>query len=65
MVQLKFLTQRKERQNKGKVIHKSIAIIYIGKRSLFLTVIESIGVIGLTIWQIYYIKKLLDTRHSV
>lgn len=32
---------------------------------LCLSVIESIGVIAVTVWQVYYLKKLLDNRRSL
>eukprot|EP00826_Nyctotherus_ovalis_P065101 TRINITY_DN9561_c0_g2_i1.p1 TRINITY_DN9561_c0_g2~~TRINITY_DN9561_c0_g2_i1.p1 ORF type:complete len:251 (-),score=65.81 TRINITY_DN9561_c0_g2_i1:54-806(-) len=56
-VQQRFLNNRKERQNRH--------ILRVGRRSLYITVVESIGVICITIWQVYYIKKLLDAKHSV
>lgn len=35
------------------------------KRNLIFSIVEACIVIGMTIWQVYYIEKLLDIRQTV
>ncbi len=37
----------------------------IGKRSIYVALLETFLVSTLTFWQVYYIKSLIDTRESV
>jgi hypothetical protein len=42
-----------------------IEVQSIGSKALYISLIETVVVLCLTVWQIYYIKKLLDCRQSV
>lgn len=57
LVAQKFFEYRKARQNEE--------VSSVGQKSLYIAIIESLAVVGLTIWQVYYIKKMLDFRQSV
>ncbi len=57
MVQQKFFEYRKARQNEE--------VAAVGRKSLYIAITETLVVIGLTVWQVYYIKKMLDFRQSV
>ncbi len=37
----------------------------IGNKSLYISIGETLCVLGLTVWQVYYVKKMLDFRQSV
>lgn len=62
--QQKFFQSRKTLQNEGK--HTvNIEFEKREKRNLYISIFESIIVIILTLWQVYYIKKILDVKQSV
>eukprot|EP00826_Nyctotherus_ovalis_P040337 TRINITY_DN3970_c0_g1_i10.p1 TRINITY_DN3970_c0_g1~~TRINITY_DN3970_c0_g1_i10.p1 ORF type:complete len:378 (+),score=74.90 TRINITY_DN3970_c0_g1_i10:644-1777(+) len=55
--QQRFFDWRKTRQNED--------VADIGWNSLYITIGESITVLALSIWEVYYIKKMLDFRQAV
>ena len=57
LTQQKFFEYRKSKQNDD--------IAAVGQESLYITIVESLAVLGLTLWQVYYIQKMLDLRESV
>jgi len=44
---------------------KRVDVASIGWNSLYITIGESIIVLLLTVWEVYYIKKMLDFRQAV
>ncbi len=66
-VQQKFFEYRKARQNEGLPFdsHARIEVSSIGSKSLYISIGETLAVLVLTVWQVYYVKKMLDFRLSV
>lgn len=62
--QQKFFQSRKAHQNEGKSLCQ-LEFEKREKRNLYISVLESLVVIALTLWQVYYIKKFLDVKQSV
>ena len=56
---------RKGQQNASINFCQSIVIAGIGYNSIYISIFQTIIVIFLNIWEIYYIEKMLDYRESV
>ena len=63
--QQRFFGRRKSIQKEGTFLLKLIDVASIGWKSLYITIGETMIVIALTIWEVYYIKKMLDFRQIV
>jgi len=63
--QQRFFGRRKSIQKEGTFLLKLIDVASIGWKSLYITIGETMIVIALTIWEVYYIKKMLDFRQVV
>lgn len=63
--QHRFFDWRKTKRNEGFISSNLLDVTGIGWKSLYIAIGESIIVLGLSIWEVYYIKKMLDFRQAV
>jgi p24 family protein beta-1 len=66
IVETKFSFQRQETHYKSEFfINDWVAVEKLHFKLFLFTMLESVGVLAATFWQIYYIKRLLDDRRLV
>ena len=66
----KFSSYRQDRHLKGRIFpylfsDTSLALSSTTKKLLLMSIIETAAIIGAVLWQIFYVKRLLDNRRII
>lgn len=59
------LWQTQDKAERRLFEREGVDVMNIGWKSLYVTAVETLVVVALTVWEVYYIKKMLDFRQVV